>query len=214
MSIPPEAYKPEEVELQDMRPTRDDDSDLNAPLIADRQQHVAPAPSLNSSGNAFVWSLTVAACISGLLFGYDTGVISSTLVSIGTDLSQRPLTTLDKGLITSCTSLFALVASPIAGVLADRVGRKNIILFADGLFTIGALWQALTSSVWGMIFGRSIVGLAIGGASLIVPLYISELAPSHLRGRLVTVSLLFITGGQVIAYLVGWAFSTMSSGWR
>src|ERR1700754_3408116 len=65
-----------------------------------------------------------------------------------------------------------------------------------------------------MIFGRSIVGLAIGGASLIVPLYLSELAPSHLRGRLVTVSLLFITGGQVVAYLVGWAFSTMPGGWR
>ena len=65
-----------------------------------------------------------------------------------------------------------------------------------------------------MIIGRSIVGLAIGGASLITPLYISELAPSHIRGRLVTVSLLFITGGQVIAYVVGWAFSNMPGGWR
>ncbi|OAG36769.1 hypothetical protein AYO21_09042 [Fonsecaea monophora] len=198
-------------------PSTRDDTSPDAPLIADRERddgQASSSPTTQSSANAFIWALTVSACVSGLLFGYDTGVISSTLVSIGTDLSSRHLTTLDKGLITSCTSLFALIASPIAGVLADRVGRKNIILFADALFTLGALWQAVTTSVWGMILGRSIVGLAIGGASLIVPLYISELAPSHLRGRLVTVSLLFITGGQVIAYLVGWAFSTMSGGWR
>jgi MFS transporter, SP family, solute carrier family 2 (myo-inositol transporter), member 13 len=210
-----------ELELQDMRHDRerDDESSPDAPLIAARarlyDEHTpVQAVELMSIGNRFVWTLTVSACVSGLLFGYDTGVISSTLVSIGTDLSQRPLTNLDKGFITSCTSLFALFASPIAGVLADKVGRKNIVLFADVLFVGGAFWQAFTTSVWGMIFGRSIVGLAIGSASLITPLYITELAPGHLRGRLVTVSLLFITGGQVIAYLVGWLFSTMPGGWR
>jgi len=90
-------------------------------------------------------------------------------VSIGFDLSQE-LTTLDKSLITSCTSLFALVASPVAGVLADKLGRKRVILVADVLFIIGALWQALTANITGMIVGRSIVGLAVGGASLVVPL--------------------------------------------
>jgi len=76
----------------------------------------------------------------------------------------------DKSLITSCTSLFALVASPVAGVLADKLGRKRVILVADVLFIIGALWQALTANITGMIVGRSIVGLAVGGASLVVPL--------------------------------------------
>ncbi len=90
-------------------------------------------------------------------------------MSIGFDLSQE-LTTLDKSLITSCTSLFALVASPVAGVLADKLGRKRVILVADVLFIIGALWQALTANVTGMIVGRSVVGLAVGGASLVVPL--------------------------------------------
>ncbi len=101
---------------------------------------------------------------------HSTGVISSTLVSIGSDLSSRPLTIADKSLITSCTSLFALVASPVTGVLADKLGRKKVILIADILFIVGALWQAFTSNVWGMIVGRSIVGLAIGSASLLVPL--------------------------------------------
>ena len=92
------------------------------------------------------------------------------LVSMGSDLSNRPLTDFDKGIITSCTSLFALLASPLAGSIADKFGRKRVILFADVLFTVGALWQALTSKTWGMIGGRSIVGLGIGGASLVVPL--------------------------------------------
>ena len=89
---------------------------------------------------------------------------------MGLDLSNRPLSTLDKSLITSCTSLFALIASPLAGVAADKWGRKKAIVAADALFVLGAVWQAVTSSVRGMIVGRSVVGLAIGGASLVAPL--------------------------------------------
>ncbi|EAW10073.1 putative MFS myo-inositol transporter [Aspergillus clavatus NRRL 1] len=201
-----------------------DQSAPDAPLLLSHHSAIADAlidannrPSnLDSehSGGLFIWALTFSAGISGLLFGYDTGVISSTLVSIGSDLSNRPLTTLDKSLITSCTSLFALIASPLAGVLADKLGRRRVILVADVLFTLGALIQAVTSHVWGMILGRSVVGLAVGGASLVTPLYISELAPSHARGRLVTILCLLITGGQVVAYIIGWLFSTTASGWR
>ncbi|CAI9634205.1 unnamed protein product [Alternaria burnsii] len=166
------------------------------------------------SPGLFIWCLTICAGVSGLLFGYDTGVISSTLISINTDLSSRPLTTLDKSLITSCTSFFALLASPLTGILADTYGRKTVILVADILFILGALLQAWTSTVGGMVAGRSIVGAAVGSASFVVPLYISELSPSPFRGRLVVVSSLFITGGQVVAYIVGWLFSEKLHGWR
>ena len=118
------------------------------------------------------------------------------------------------GLITSCTSLGALIASPVTGILADRYGRKVIILVADVLFIAGALGQAVIASVPGMVAGRTIVGFAVGGASLVVPLYISELSPSAFRGRLVTLSILFITLGQVVAYLVGYALSRQRHGWR
>lgn len=101
-----------------------------------------------------------------------TGVISSTLVTIGSDLSNRPLNTLDESLITSCTSLFALLASPFMGILADKWGRRRVILVADVLFAIGALTQAFTSQIWGMIIGRSVVGLAVGSASAVTPLYV------------------------------------------
>ncbi|KAL5362795.1 general substrate transporter [Aspergillus floccosus] len=215
----------EETELRDMNRGDDNDrSDPNAPLLpsdgatANSPSHgdIATSSGLDTdfSGGWFTWALTFSAGISGLLFGYDTGVISSMLVSIGSDLSNRPLNTLDKSLITSCTSLFALIASPLAGVLADKLGRRKVILAADTLFALGAFIQAVTNNVWGMIAGRSIVGLAVGGASLVTPLYISELAPSHARGRLVTILCLFITGGQVIAYIVGWMFSSVTGGWR
>jgi len=138
------------------------------------------------------------------------------LVSIGTSLSSRALTTLDKSLIAASTSLFALLVSPVSGLLADSLGRKRVILIADILFILGALLQALTTSVWGMVIGRSIIGLAVGAASFVTPLYIAELAPSMFRGRLVTLNVLFVTLGQVVAYLIGWGFAEMggATGWR
>ncbi|TGO19032.1 hypothetical protein BTUL_0006g00650 [Botrytis tulipae] len=169
-----------------------------------------------SKPGLFVWLLAFSAGITGLLFGYDTGVISSTLISLHTSLG-RPLTTLDKSLITSCTSLFALIISPLSGVLASSLGRKRVVLLADLAFVLGALIQAFTTTVWGMILGRSIVGLAVGAGSFVAPLYISELAPTMWRGRLVVLNVLFITLGQVVAYIVGWTFvewGSLETGWR
>ncbi|KAL1953348.1 hypothetical protein VTO42DRAFT_2983 [Malbranchea cinnamomea] len=197
--------------------SRRDNSELRPPLVRRGNPGQLSPPELlrtKNLGTWFIWALTLSAGISGLLFGYDTGVISSTLVSIGTDLSHRHLTVLDKSLITSSTSLFALIASPVGGVLGDRLGRKRVIVIADVLFILGSLWQSVTSAVWGMIVGRSLVGLAVGAASFVTPIYISELSPSELRGRMVTILSLFITGGQVVAYVIGWLFSSLPSGWR
>jgi SP family myo-inositol transporter-like MFS transporter 13 len=124
---------------------------------------------------------------------------------------------MDKSIITSSTSLFALAISPFSSVLADRLGRKHVILYADILFIAGALLQAWSSTVPIMVAGRCIIGAGVGAASFVVPLYIAEVAPAAHRGRLVTLNIMFITLGQVIAYIVGWAFSTygsQSTGWR
>ena len=146
----------------------------------------------------------------------DTGVISATLVSINSSLGHA-LTTLDKSLVTSATALFALLVSPISGVLADLLGRKRVILLADAAFVLGAVLQAVASSVPAMIIGRSIVGLAVGAGSFVAPLYIAELSPAPFRGRLITVNILFVTLGQVVAYITGWAFvqwGDQNTGWR
>lgn len=147
----------------------------------------------------------------------DTGVISATLVSIGTALSQRELTSLDKSVITSSTALFALLISPFSSLLADKFGRKQVILYADVLFVIGAVLQAISSTVFGMVLGRCVIGAAVGAASFVVPLYIAEIAPASYRGRLVTTNVVFITLGQMVAYVVGWLFSTyghQDTAWR
>ncbi|KAI0885351.1 general substrate transporter [Annulohypoxylon maeteangense] len=159
----------------------------------------------------FISLLTLSAGIN------DTGVISATLVSIGKSLSDRSLNSLDKSIITSCTSLFALIASPISSVLADHFGRKPVILLSDLLFVFGALVQAFSYKVWGMVLGRSIVGAAVGAASFVTPLYIAELAPPAHRGRLVTMNSMSVTLGQVVAYVIGWIFAEHgdpSIGWR
>jgi SP family myo-inositol transporter-like MFS transporter 13 len=121
---------------------------------------------------------------------------------------------MDKSLITSITSVGALVASPLSGLLADSLGRKPVILLSDVLFVVGALVQAAAGTVPVMVLGRAVVGLAIGTASGLTPLYIAETSPAAWRGRLVTVSVLFITFGQVVAYVVGWLFSDTAHGWR
>lgn len=147
----------------------------------------------------------------------DTGVVSATLVSIGTSLSNRALTSMDKSIITSSTALFALLVSPFSSVIADRLGRRRVMLYADVLFMLGAVVQAFSFSVTGMVVGRCIIGAGVGAASFVVPLYIAEVAPASHRGRLVTTNVLFITLGQMVAYIVGWAFYTYGSeqtGWR
>lgn len=124
---------------------------------------------------------------------------------------------MDKSIITSSTSLFALLVSPLSSVLADRLGRKRVILYADILFILGAITQAACSSVSLMVTGRCVIGAAVGAASFVVPLYIAELAPSSHRGRLVTANVMFISLGQVVSYVIGWVFATYGSqetGWR
>lgn len=177
--------------------------------------------SLSEGPSPLVWKLTFVASISGFLFGYDTGYISSVLVSIGTDLGGVPLTIKQREYVSSATSLGALVASLFAGVLADLIGRKYAVMFCDMLFVAGAALQYTTTDVAGMVTGRLIMGLGVGVGSLCAPLYISELSPSKFRGRLVTVNCLAITGGQLAAYTVGAFFSGGSSdsdggghGWR
>ncbi|KAH6621167.1 general substrate transporter [Chaetomium sp. MPI-SDFR-AT-0129] len=171
-----------------------------------------PTTPSNSSPTLFIYLLTVCAGISGLLFGYDTGVISSTLVTVGTALTHPlPLSSLDKSIITSSTSLLALLISPFSSYLADRLGRKRVILFADALFIAGALLQAVSNNVGTMVVGRAVVGMAVGAASFVAPLYVAETAPAGLRGRLVTMNVIFITLGQVVAYVAGWGLGELGS---
>ncbi|GAA5861797.1 hypothetical protein JCM3774_001305 [Rhodotorula dairenensis] len=168
---------------------------------------------------AFVWWLVIAAATGGLLFGYDTGVIGGALVhkDINEDLRRYPLSSGNKELLTSATTLGALLAGFSSGILADYIGRKLVIGLADIIFIVGAVMQAVAygpNSYWIVAVGRLIIGFGVGFASLVVPLYIGELAPTSLRGRLVTLNVVAITFGQVVAYCINLAFQDVHQGWR
>lgn len=158
--------------------------------------------------------LTLASSISGFMFGYDTGYISGALVSVGTDLSNKYLTNGEKELITSATSLGALLGAVLGGILANLLGRRLVLLGSNIIFVTGTIIQLASKTVWTMIVGRFILGWGVGIASLIAPLMLSELAPSRYRGRLIVTNGMFITGGQLIAYFINWGLTNVNHGWR
>lgn len=169
---------------------------------------------LHSRPSRMVILITLASSISGFMFGYDTGYISSALVQIGTDLSNKVLTSGEKEFITSATSLGALFGALMGGVLSNLVGRRKVLLGSNVVFVVGTVIQLGAHTVWTMIAGRFVLGLAVGVASLIAPLMLSELAPSKYRGRLIVTNCMFITGGQLVAYFINWGLTHVSHGWR
>ncbi|KAG5730846.1 Myo-inositol transporter 1 [Termitomyces sp. T112] len=162
----------------------------------------------------FVWMLVLCSTISGLLFGYDTGVISGALVTIGSDLGPAQLSNGQKELITSSTTLGALLGGLVAGIMSDWTGRRLVLGIADVIFIGGAVGQAVCHTVWSMIGARFLIGIGVGLAACIAPLYIQELSPTRLRGRMVVLNVVMITLGQVIAYGIGAGFENATGGWR
>ncbi|KAI8721901.1 MFS domain-containing protein [Fusarium sp. LHS14.1] len=161
----------------------------------------------------FSWLVSITAAIGGMLFGYDTGIISAVLVYIHQDLGKT-LTSQEKELITSITSGGAFIGAIFAGATADRYGRKVAIYVGCVLFTLGAIIQAASFSVIQMTVGRLVVGFGVGSAAMIVPLYIAEVSPAKYRGRMIGLDNMSITGGQLVSYGIGAGFAYVSGGWR
>ncbi|CAI4056654.1 hypothetical protein N7582_000670 [Saccharomyces uvarum] len=170
--------------------------------------------TFNQSISPFIIILTFVASISGFLFGYDTGYISSALISIGTDLDNKVLTYGEKEIITAATSLGALITSIFAGTAADIYGRKRCLMGSNFMFVIGAILQVSAHTFWQMAVGRLIMGFGVGIGSLISPLFISEIAPKMIRGRLTVINSLWLTGGQLVAYGCGAGLNYVNNGWR
>ncbi|WP_316502732.1 sugar porter family MFS transporter [Klebsiella oxytoca] len=159
--------------------------------------------------------ITLVSIIGGLCFGYDTGVISGALIFMKNDLGLTPL---QEGLVTSFLLFGAAIGSVGGGWLSDRQGRRKNILWVAVIFIFGALGTAVAWDMSSMIIARFILGLAVGCASVTVPIYISELARPAQRERLVTVNELMIVTGQFLAYSVNASivnfYPDMSHNWR
>ncbi|KAG5452279.1 Proton myo-inositol cotransporter, variant 2 [Clonorchis sinensis] len=155
---------------------------------------------------------SVLSAVGGLLFGYDTGVISGAMIQIR---QQFALSYFYQELIVSVTLVSAAVAALSCAWLTDWLGRKPIIIGASVIFTVGALTMGASFTKEALLVGRLIVGVGIGMASMTVPVYIAEIAPSHMRGTLVTLNTVCITAGQVVAAVVDGLFmSDVHNGWR
>lgn len=148
--------------------------------------------------------------LGGLLFGYDLGVVAGALLFLKPELH---LTSLEVGMVTSSLLVGGMVGALGCGGLTDRFGRRFVVLVSGVLFGVGALGAAVAPGVATIIFFRFVMGLAVGAASVTVPVYLSEIAPARSRGALSGLNQLMISIGILLAYLVNLALSPAEA-WR
>lgn len=158
----------------------------------------------------FLTITTLVAALGGLLFGFDTGVISGALIFIQQTYS---ITTLTQEIIVSSAVLGALAGALSSGRLADLFGSHRMLFYMAVTFIIGTLLSVCAGNVTVLIAGRFIIGIAIGITSYLSPLFISEMAPAHQRGKLVLLNGIMITGGEAVAFLIDYALVPTQS-WR
>lgn len=154
--------------------------------------------------------VAVIAAVSGILFGFDTGVISGAILFINEEFNLTSVTT---EVAVSAVLMGAIIGALFGGPLSDRVGRRSSILAASLIFLVGTFVVVLSPIFSVFLIGRILIGIAIGIASFVAPLYISEIAPEHIRGALVSLNQLLITIGILIAYGVNYYFAAAGD-WR
>jgi len=165
--------------------------------------------SSTQQSSGFVYVAATFAALGGLLFGYDTGVISGAVLFI---TKQFSLSVFPTELVVAVVLLGAVAGALSGGRLADWLGRRLTLLMTSAIFIVGALICAFSGSLNELIAGRLIVGLAIGLSS-VVPVYISEISPANARGWQASLYQLAITIGILSAYVVDYSFAD-SEGWR
>jgi len=163
-----------------------------------------------ADGKRYVYLAAAISALGGMLFGYDIGVISGAILFIKKDFS------LSAGLeeiVVSSVLLGSLVGAVGGGILADRLGRRKLLIVTAAVFGLGAIGAALAPDTAWLIIARVVAGAAIGVASFVAPLYISEIAPVDIRGKLVSINQVALTSGIVFSYLIDYAFAG-SEAWR
>ena len=148
----------------------------------------------------YLVKLTVISTLGGLLFGYDTGVISGALLYMQEDLNLTPAT--EAWVVSSLLFPGAAVGALVGGKLADSLGRRGSLFVCGVLFLVGAIGCAFAPNVTIMVIFRILLGFGVGAAAATVPLYLAEMAPTHMRGRMVTINELMIVTGQLLAFVM------------
>ena len=149
--------------------------------------------------------MAVVAAIGGVLFGYDTAVISGTTAIVK---NQFGLTDMMEGWYVGCALIGSIAGVLVAGSLSDYLGRKLTMLISAALFSISAIGCAVCGSFDGLVAYRIVGGIGIGIVSIVSPIYISEVSPARIRGTLVSLYQLAVTAGFLLAYLANWVIDT------
>ncbi|MCW2951462.1 MAG: csbC [Conexibacter sp.] len=152
----------------------------------------------------------IAAALGGFIFGYQQAVISAALLFVRRDFG---LSGFQQGLLVGVLPLGAMVGGLLAGRMADALGRRRTLLIDAVVFAVGTVLAVIAPSFAVLVLARAIAGFGVGAASSVGPLYLSEIAPRAVRGRLVTMNQLLVTLGIVCAYGVGLIFAGSGS-WR
>jgi SP family galactose:H+ symporter-like MFS transporter len=158
----------------------------------------------------YVLLVASVAALGGLLFGYDTGVISGAILFIGKDFS---LGTRQQEFTISVVLVGCILGAAVTGTIADAIGRRLTLLAAGLVFLVGAIVSAAAPDETVLLIGRFVVGIGVGFSSVVAPLYISEVAPANARGALVSLYQFAITVGILGAYLIDYAFAPAGA-WR
>ena len=154
------------------------------------------------------WAMLIT--IGSFLFGFDTGIISGALLFIRDEFA---LTSFEQSAVVSVLLLGAIPGALLAGRISDRIGRRKLLAGLGGLFVVGVAIAALANGFWTLIAGRFVMGVAVGAVSAAIPTYLGEMAPTQIRGRILTLNQLLITIGLLASYLVNWAFAGAGE-WR
>jgi sugar porter (SP) family MFS transporter len=182
-------------------------------------QRIENAGVVKEPGNmVYVWMVCVVAALGGLLFGYDTAVISGAIGFLQKRFELDPKWT---GWAASSALLGCVAGVALAGILSDWLGRKKTLIFAAVLFLISGIGTAIPRNLAEFVIFRIIGGIGVGAASIASPMYIAEITPARIRGRMVSVNQFAIVSGMLLVYFVNYFISqfgdetwNVNSGWR
>ena len=171
---------------------------------------VPPEPRAQSRG--YSYRISAVTALSGFLFGFDTAIINGAIVFLRRHFRWTEIETefAAGSLLAGCA-----LGAGVAGALSDRFGRKMVLLLSAAIFALSSVATALPNGLGAFVAARGIAGVAIGIASMLAPLYIAEVAPANIRGRLVSMNQLAIVLGILVSYVAGWALAGLGDeSWR
>ena len=176
-------------------------------------------PNDEKASGLYVARVCVVAALGGLLFGYDTGVIAGAIGFLETHFNLDP--SFQKGWVAASALIGCTIGVSVAGLLSDWLGRKRTLIVAAILFFVSAVGTALPKNVTMFVIFRIIGGVGVGAASITSPMYIAEISPARIRGRMVSVNQFAIVTGFLVVYLVNYFIALQGTeawnigyGWR